>query len=200
MCNRNSTQLSDSPTEPTLLTVRVAFPCMWPIAQNKSDATYTLKTPSRTQLPMQTCHNTGGSMSRTDNFRNASCLEVKESTTKRAKSQIKRSSLRQWITKVAKSVTVALRLNFVESNCLKETGWGLDRSASRKRFLCAEHVGQSKSAFHSVSRCIKYFFIPDLTKQAKTLQLNVTPLAGKLLPPWLVRITSREVCHTAQKM
>ena len=151
MCNRYSAQLNDSRRELKLLTVRVAFPYMWPIAQNKSDATYTLKTPSRTQLPMQTCHYTGGSMSRTDNFRNASCLEVKESTTKRAKSQIKRSSLRQWITRAAKSVTVALRLNLVDSNCLKDTGWGLDRSASRKRFLCAEQVGQSKSACHSVS-------------------------------------------------
>ena len=95
MCNRYSAQMNDSRRELKLLTVRVAFPYMWPIAQNKSDATYTLKTPSRTQLPMQTCHYTGGSMSRTDNFRNASCLEVRESTTKRAKSQIKCSSLRQ---------------------------------------------------------------------------------------------------------
>ena len=123
-------------------------------------------------------------------------LEVKESTTKRAKSQIKRSSLRQWITRAAKSVTVALRLNLVDSNCLKETGWGLDRSASRKRFLCAEQVGQSKSACHSVSSTFSPLI---LQKKAKTLQLNVISQAGKLLPSRFVCVPSREVRHTAQK-
>ena len=156
MCAQNASErlLSGAKTSDRACGLSMHVAC----CTNKSDTTYTLKTPNRTQLPMQTCLYTGGSMSRTDNFRNASCLEVKESTTKRAKSQIKRAPLRQWITRAAKSVTVALRLNFVDSNCLQETGWGLDRSASRKRFLCAEQVGQSKSACHSVSRCIKYFF------------------------------------------
>ena len=112
-------------------------------------------------------HNTGGNTSRTDNFRNACCLRERESTTNRARSQIKRSSLRHLITKLARSETVRSRVLL-----LKRSGKvmlsGCDRSASRNRLRGVEQVEHSKSACHSVSKC----FSPRFTLQNRQVRFS----------------------------
>ena len=78
-----------------------------------------------------------GNMSRTDNFRNARCLQAIESTTKRANSHTNRSSFRHLITSVARSVETTLRSGCDESSFRQNAlnSLGKDRIANRNRFL-----------------------------------------------------------------
>ena len=91
-----------------------------------------------------------GRMSRTPSFRNARCLQDKESTTNRAKSQTSCSSERHFNTRDAKSEETVKRSRCFKS--LKVTLLGDDRNASWKRCLGALHVGQSEIACHSISQ------------------------------------------------
>ena len=66
-------------------------------------STHKLQNPPRHTLTTSTPSYAVGNMSRTVSFRNACCRQEIESTTKRAKSQTKRSSERHRVTRTAKS-------------------------------------------------------------------------------------------------
>ena len=66
-------------------------------------STHKLQNPPRHTLTTSTPSYAVGNMSRTVSFRNACCRQEMESTTKRAKSQINRSSERHRVTRTAKS-------------------------------------------------------------------------------------------------
>ena len=89
-------------------------------------------------------------MSRTSSFRNACCLQERESTTNRAKSQTSCSSERHFNTRDARSDEIVKRLRCFKG--LNSTLLGDARNASWNRCLGVLHVGQSKIACHSESQ------------------------------------------------